>query len=84
MTLSALLMTGLMVFMSIGSPLGKVSPSVILAGSWAFIYVSGRRWRTGFPRCWPPSAAQTGRAVFPHPAFTKTLASGMQSKELIE
>ena len=21
---------------------------------------------------WPPSAAQTGRAVFPHPAFTKT------------
>ena len=20
---------------------------------------------------WPPSAAQTGRAVFPHPAFTK-------------
>src|SRR5215210_5172130 len=21
--------------------------------------------------CWPPSAAQTGRAVFPHPAFTK-------------
>jgi hypothetical protein len=29
---------------------------------------------------WPPSAAQTVRAVFPHTAFTKTHASGMQSK----
>ena len=32
---------------------------------------SGRRRRT--LRCWPPSAAQTARAVFPHAAFTKTL-----------
>ena len=29
---------------------------------------------------WPPSAAQTVRAVFPHTAFTKTHASEMQSK----
>ena len=42
--------------------------------------MSGRRWRIGFPRCWPPSAAQTVHAVFPHTAFTKTHASGMQSK----
>src|SRR5882724_10584838 len=27
---------------------------------------------------WPPSAAQTVRAVFPHTAFTKTHASGGQ------
>ena len=32
---------------------------------------------------WPPSAAQTGRAVFPHPAFTKTPSSERQSKESI-
>src|SRR5208337_2304756 len=25
----------------------------------------------GAPKRWPPSAAQTGRAVFPHPAFTQ-------------
>src|SRR5262249_13846121 len=25
----------------------------------------------GAPKCWPPSAAQTGHAVFPHPAFTR-------------
>src|SRR5215468_10117426 len=45
------------------------------------------------PRCrvgggalarWPPSAAQTVRAVFPHTAFTKTHASEMQSKGLDE
>ena len=31
----------------------------------------------GAPRGrWPPSAAQTVRAVFPHTAFTKTLAHG--------
>src|SRR5580692_5910152 len=29
---------------------------------------------------WPPSAAQTVRAVFPHTAFTKTHASETQSK----
>ena len=31
--------------------------------------LSGRRRRTR--RCWPPSAAQTARAGFPHAAFTK-------------
>src|ERR1039458_1388420 len=46
--------------------------------------LSGRRWRSGFPRCWPPSAAQTVHAVFPHTAFTKTHASEMQSKVLTE
>src|SRR6516165_6724402 len=35
---------------------------------------SGRRWRTQLPGCWPPSAAQTVQAVFPHTAFTKTHA----------
>jgi len=34
--------------------------------------LSGRRWRIWFPGCWPPSAAQTARADFPHAAFTKT------------
>ena len=29
---------------------------------------------------WPPSAAQTVRAVFPHTAFTKTHTSGMQAR----
>src|SRR5688572_25595158 len=33
---------------------------------------------------WPPSAAQTVHAVFPHTAFTKTHASEMQSKESVE
>ena len=45
--------------------------------------VSGRRWRIRF-RCWPPSAAQTVHAVFPHTAFTKTRSYGTQSKVLIE
>ena len=45
--------------------------------------------RTGSTECrvgggalarWPPSAAQTVRAVFPHTAFTKTRASEVQSK----
>ena len=36
------------------------------------LQVSGRRWRIGLPRCWPPSAAQTVHAGFPHTAFTKT------------
>ena len=34
--------------------------------------LSGRRRRARLLSRWPPSAAQTGRAVFPHPAFTKT------------
>src|SRR5215472_3467011 len=33
---------------------------------------------------WPPSAAQTVRAVFPHTAFTKTHSSGMTKKESSE
>ena len=33
---------------------------------------------------WPPSAAQTARAVFPQAAFTKTRFSEMQSKESIQ
>src|SRR5947207_4709322 len=33
---------------------------------------------------WPPSAAQTVRAVFPHTAFTKAHASEVQSKGLAE
>ena len=41
---------------------------------------SGRRWRIELPRCWPPSAAQTARAVFPHAAFTKAHPSEMQSR----
>src|SRR5215470_13775129 len=32
---------------------------------------------------WPPSAAQTVHAVFPHTAFTKTPASEMPRKESI-
>src|SRR6202008_4114927 len=35
-----------------------------------FYIASGRRRRA--VRRWPPSAAQTARAVFPHAAFTKT------------
>ena len=33
---------------------------------------------------WPPSAAQTVRADFPHTAFTKTHSSGMTKKGSIE
>jgi hypothetical protein len=32
---------------------------------------------------WPPSAAQTARAVFPHAAFTKTRSAEMRVKVLI-
>jgi hypothetical protein len=41
----------------------------------------GRRWRTQLPKCWPPSAAQTVHADFPHTAFTKIQASEMPKKE---
>jgi len=34
----------------------------------------------GAPVRWPPSAAQSARAVFPHAAFTKTSSSETQSK----
>ncbi len=33
---------------------------------------------------WPPSAAQTARAVFPHAAFTKMVAMKVQAKGLTE
>jgi hypothetical protein len=35
------------------------------------IHCSRCRVGGGASKRWPPSAAQTGRAVFPHPAFTK-------------
>ena len=38
----------------------------------------------GAPARWPPSAAQTARAVFPHAAFTKMLAMKVQAKELTQ
>ena len=38
--------------------------------------MSGRRRRARLPSRWPPSAAQTERAVFPHSAFTKTPSRG--------
>ena len=41
--------------------------------------LSGRRWRAWSPSRWPPSAAQTVRAVFPHTAFTKMHAFEAQS-----
>ena len=46
--------------------------------------LSGRRWRIEWTRRWPPSAAQTVRAGFPHTAFTKTQVSGMPKKELTQ
>src|SRR5215468_10222568 len=62
-------------------------PSLLTLRRWfpTFVRVI-RRCRVGggaFAR-WPPSAAQTVRAVFPHTAFTKTHASEMQSKGLDE
>jgi hypothetical protein len=33
-------------------------------------------------QCWPPSAAQTVHADFPHTAFTKIQSSGMPKKVL--
>ena len=44
----------------------------MLHGRYPASSLSGRRWRTQLPGCWPPSAAQTVHAVFPHTAFTKT------------
>jgi hypothetical protein len=44
-----------------------------------------RRCRVGggAPQRWPPSAAQTGRTVFPYPAFTKVrLASRLDGRNL--
>ena len=42
--------------------------------------LSGRRRRARLLLRWPPSAAQTGRAVFPHPAFTKTFSLERQRR----
>ena len=42
--------------------------------------LSGRRRRARSPSRWPPSAAQTARAVFPHAAFTKTPSQALRSK----
>src|SRR6516164_5382626 len=42
--------------------------------------LSGRRRRARLLSRWPPSAAQTERAVFPHPAFTKTKLAERQWK----
>ena len=42
--------------------------------------MSGRRRRASLPSRSPPSAAQTGRAVFPHPAFMNGLS---QSEETV-
>src|ERR1041384_6305356 len=58
-------------------PLGRTaSLHALLRGS-PLVVRAPRRCRVGggaLPR-WPPSAAQTVRAVFPHTAFTKTHAS---------
>ena len=57
-----------------------------LRGRWPFVVRLVHRCRVGGGAlaCWPPSAAQTVRAVFPHTAFTKTHSSGMSKKESIE
>jgi oligosaccharide repeat unit polymerase len=39
MELTAILLLGLTAFMVAGSPLGRTSPTALLAGSWAFVYV---------------------------------------------
>ena len=69
-------------FLFLGVNANSRAPS--LHGHYSASPLSGRRWRIGFPRCWPPSAAQTVHAVFPHTAFTKTHSSGTQSKVLTE
>ena len=45
---------------------------------------SGRRWRAKQAQRWPPSAAQTGCAVFPRPAFMKTLSPEMRREGYCE
>src|ERR1035438_5396392 len=66
------------------APFPPQPPQMLLLPCSAGSQVSGRRWRIELPQCWPPSAAQTVHAVFPHTAFTKTHASGMLSKVLVE
>lgn len=61
-------------FLEQGHPL--CSTPIIGASS-----LSGRRRRARLLSRWPPSAAQTGRAVIPHPAFTKTLRREGRWKE---
>jgi hypothetical protein len=38
--------------------------------------VGSEEARFGYPSRWPPSAAQTGRADFPHPAFMRMPIDG--------
>ena len=52
---------------------GAGDPLPLLRRHYPTSSLSGRRRRARLLSRWPPSAAQTGRAVFPHPAFTKTL-----------
>src|SRR5215467_6734492 len=69
-----------------GVPLGRTASLHALRRRFFLLVRALRRCRVGggaFAR-WPPSAAQTVRAVFPHTAFTKTHASEMQAKELVE
>src|SRR4029077_17088193 len=44
-----------------------------LRGHYSASSLSGRRRRARLLLRWTPSAAQTGRAVFPHPAFMNGL-----------
>src|SRR5438445_4174790 len=60
-----------------------IAPFIPLRGPFGpslLAQLSGRRRRA--VRRWPPSAAQTARAVFPHAAFTKVrLSAGDAKKE---
>ena len=47
----------------------------VAANEWVLFWLSlvlrvSLAWKRRTWRCWPPSASQTGRADFPHPAFT--------------
>ncbi len=64
-------------------PPPRVAPAGACLRCSAASSVSGRRRRARSPSRWPPSAAQTARAVFPHAAFTKTPSQALRSKESI-
>src|SRR6266404_6366449 len=59
-------------FLVVGDFTNSRAPS--LHGRYPASTLSGRRRRAQWPSRLPPSAAQTGRAVFPHPAFMVGLA----------
>src|SRR5271166_4748365 len=65
-------------------PTGRLPSTLSAADCWSALFevssVSGRRRRARLLSRWPPSAAQTGRAVFPHPAFTKTFSLERQRR----